>query len=570
MPKHPRPEKYQILKLSIALGAWILAVAMGIFLYAQKVPGDLSQSALLFGSNEKPTAQKSGLSQEELVNLVKPAVVRIVQHIKGEANVPQFKLDFKKLEISLAPGKAPEKIALDEYLTGSGFIISPDGFILTNSHVISEEALKQTIIGQIALKKIFEEAFLLDDSDVEGLTEEDGFDFGKRIVKYMLEKSSFSIEKEIIVLNPSSNKEQFKELIDDGFEASVVDVNKNFIDDDRDVGIIKINLRNLPSLKLGEVKLPAVGQKIHVFGFPATAEFNRKNLLEATFTQGVVGALKDSQNKDFKIIQTDAKISQGSSGGPLLNEQGEVIGVVTFQTSPLEQQTGDNFAFAIPVEITKNVLAKNFIINDPGDYHKYFRAGMVFLEERRCEKALSEFDLAKNTNEAFRVNEYLAPYIEKCNAAISSGSSIDTRFDETIESLKNINYTVFAITVGGGLVIVFLAYLTIRLTRRVRKEEKEIKEMEEFIEEERTRHKDADSRESTLDAVFPKKISITREQETKPSNKTESEETKTGISIELQNYVRAARLSGMNSEKIEQELRKVGWSADDIREALKT
>ena len=83
-------------------------------------------------------------------------------------------------------------------------------------------------------------------------------------------------------------------------------------------------------------ELPEVGEKIVVIGNPRG--------LEQTVSSGIVSAIRSTQQA-VKVIQIDASISPGSSGGPLLNMRGEVIGVATFQN-----RQGQNLNFCIAAE----------------------------------------------------------------------------------------------------------------------------------------------------------------------------------------------------------------------------
>lgn len=438
------------------------------------------------------TAQHD-LSQEELASLAKPAVVRIVQHTEGTATIKPFKIDLKNLAILPDPHGQPTVFALDEYITGSGFIINSDGYIMTNSHVISYQTVKLSVIYRSAYEAIMSAAASMSEEDQQATpTDEDKLDaFGDRVVEYLLKEGSFDIKKSLAVLNPSSKKEKLADLFAEGFPAKTISVYDDFYKDNQDAAIIKIDQRGLPSIKIGDPSSIKMGEKIYIFGFPATAEFNQKNLLESTFTQGVVSAFKDSENKDFKIFQTDAKVSQGSSGGPLLNGNGEVIGLITYQTGELDQGAGDNFAFAIPITIAGQIVEKNYISQlsaetakpAEGGYSYHFRAGLNHLLGQNCASAIKEFNLAKqDINPDFQADRQIDPYIERCRGIIASGSSIDSGWDIFRNKIKSTDYFIWILAAAGGMMVIILVAVILVLVSRISKEEKEIAQLENVVD----------------------------------------------------------------------------------------
>jgi 2-alkenal reductase len=125
-------------------------------------------------------------------------------------------------------------------------------------------------------------------------------------------------------------------------------------DPDADLAVLKIDpsVTELRPLSLGDSDQLKVGQLAFAIGNPFGQDF--------TITSGIVSAVGrtiSSQNSSFSIpqvIQTDASINPGNSGGPLLNRQGEVIGINTLIIS----QSGSNsgVGFAIPINIAKQIL----------------------------------------------------------------------------------------------------------------------------------------------------------------------------------------------------------------------
>jgi len=122
---------------------------------------------------------------------------------------------------------------------------------------------------------------------------------------------------------------------------------------ERDLAVLKINApkEKLLPLPLGDSAILTVGRKVLAIGNPFG--------LDATLTTGVVSALgreieSPTQRKITNVIQTDAAINLGNSGGPLLNSQGQLIGVNTMIYSPSGASAG--IGFAIPVNTVKEVV----------------------------------------------------------------------------------------------------------------------------------------------------------------------------------------------------------------------
>lgn len=99
-----------------------------------------------------------------------------------------------------------------------------------------------------------------------------------------------------------------------------------------------------PFLKIAN-RRPAVGDKIMVAGSPMG--------LEQTITEGIVSAWRNLPGKG-SVLQISAPVSPGSSGGPVLNMAGEVVGIASFQMIK-----GQNLNFAIPVESIFNTQKAN-------------------------------------------------------------------------------------------------------------------------------------------------------------------------------------------------------------------
>ena len=141
---------------------------------------------------------------------------------------------------------------------------------------------------------------------------------------------------------------------EEGGEA--IDADVKGVDDDADIAVLKINPegRNLTVLPLGESSKLNVGDPVVAIGNPFG--------LQRTVTTGIVSALQRQVDAPSgfpisNVIQTDASINPGNSGGPLLNAQGEVIGINS-QIATGGGQGSVGIGFAVPIDQAKRELPK--------------------------------------------------------------------------------------------------------------------------------------------------------------------------------------------------------------------
>ena len=113
---------------------------------------------------------------------------------------------------------------------------------------------------------------------------------------------------------------------------------------DRDVAIIKAHGNNFRPLTLGDSNRLQVGEEVVAIGNPLS--------LESTVSNGIVSAIRTVEDEGGKFVQITAPISPGSSGGPLFNMAGEVVGITTSHLIG-----GQNLNFAIPINDAKPLLA---------------------------------------------------------------------------------------------------------------------------------------------------------------------------------------------------------------------
>jgi Do/DeqQ family serine protease len=291
-PSNPKPSKKPIAYLGLVL----LGMGMGIGgTYAVSNPqgfAHLSKSAMLAPQSAVETpAAIAGIPAPSnfVVDVVKetgPAVVRINSERKVETEAPEMPNDsfFRDFFGSQVPS-FPHGQSQIQRGTGSGFIVSDNGQILTNAHVVAG-------------------------ADEVTVTLKDGR----------------TLKGRVLGSDPTT-----------------------------DVAVVKIEADHLPVVKVGKSNQLQVGEWAIAIGNPLG--------LDNTVTTGIISATGRSSSqigvgdKRVEFIQTDAAINPGNSGGPLLNANGEVIGMNTAII-----QNAQGIGFAIPIQkakqISKQIIAK--------------------------------------------------------------------------------------------------------------------------------------------------------------------------------------------------------------------
>ena len=134
-------------------------------------------------------------------------------------------------------------------------------------------------------------------------------------------------------------------------------------DEDYDIAVIKVDVKGLRPVVIGDSDLVNVGDDVIAVGNP---------LGELTFslTSGSVSSANRAitvQNTPFNMIQIDCSINPGNSGGPLFNQYGEVVGIVSAKYSTYADTTVEGLGFAIPINdvyaMVEDIMENGYVVN---------------------------------------------------------------------------------------------------------------------------------------------------------------------------------------------------------------
>lgn len=307
-PSPKKPKKHTAMKITASLMAMVLVSAGSIGVYRQ-VAESSSQTTNVTAENSASeniikadamglitpeNSDSSILTTEDAVNKVLPSVVGIESKFTMISNNNGYFFGFS--------GEQSTETSVG---TGTGVIITDNGYIVTNAHVIYDSQYGAGLASDISV--------LLND--------------------------------------------------DKSYDAEVIGY-----DTDCDLAVLKINAENLDAAEFGDSENLKLGESVIAIGNPLGFE------LMNTVTSGIVSGLNRNitiNDKSMNLIQTDAAINSGNSGGPLINKYGQVIGI---NSSKMSNTYGsgasiEGIGFAIPANevstIVDDIMKYGYVTGKP-------------------------------------------------------------------------------------------------------------------------------------------------------------------------------------------------------------
>jgi serine protease Do len=281
---------------------WGVAVVVAFLGGLILASGGLNLSRLGFAQNKPSAASTAPMAEASnafvaIADHVTPAVVSI----SAESRPAQNSQRRRALPngMSVPPGMEDffdqfgQQVPQVEGGSGSGFIVSKDGYILTNNHVVTADD-RTTVRDQVKVQLLDHRVF----------------------------------NAKVIGNDPTT-----------------------------DIAVIKITGSDFPVLPLGNDVNSRVGEWVLAIGNPLGFDFTVTAGIISAKGRSLPGLLNRRNGPNYSIsdlIQTDAAINPGNSGGPLVNSRGEVIGITSAIASPSGLNAG--YGFAIPITLAKKVM----------------------------------------------------------------------------------------------------------------------------------------------------------------------------------------------------------------------
>lgn len=372
--------------------------------------------------NIKPDTTKIQQDQK-LSDYTKPAVVRIVNYayVGWEFNGTNADVD-----------EYMEQLNYESLIwgSGSGAIISADGYIVTNAHVVEYSKMEDMYIATASLQLIAS-----DISDIYGYDYQETYDY---LIEYL---NYTGVEKGLKVVLPGGD------MLDGEIKSFGSSENN---DEGKDVAVIKIEGRNLPTIPLGDSDEIKNQENIWVIGYPAAAEselLSPDSSLVSTMNDGNISATSKKTESGSPVIQINAAATHGNSGGPVINEKGEIIGLLTFRGDSVNGQEVQGFNFAVPVNIVKEYVAQSGASMKKSDADSLFKEGLTLFWGGYYKNALEKFEAAERI---YPTHSEIKRYITESEENMANSKTLWSDYK-----------TIFYIGDGiAGLLIIFLMIFT--------------------------------------------------------------------------------------------------------------
>jgi serine protease Do len=349
-------------------------------------------------AGQRVLVERDAERAESMILRVKPAVVGIFTDVRAEVTIRCGKNDTYVVK----PDPDTEN--------GTGFVIHPDGWIATNGHVVKPvykddaehvatflQAAADAACGPglrklpAAQRKARMQQIVNDPENRKGvkLTKRLEVFFQKRMVPGASMPSG--IPAVVKAYSPPIDPDALPK------GGGIPPKGKQMLD----AAIIKIEMTDLPTVDLAARDTHVhLGENVYIIGFPGAVLWHdflsTESRAAASVTFGRVSGFKLDVNERW-VIQTDASISWGNSGGPAFNRNGEVVGAATFITTTLEgDQAIQGFNFLIPVQ-TIQQMAKDIGLTPKADdpFSDEWERAIVAYFEGRFGEALERVEVAE-------------------------------------------------------------------------------------------------------------------------------------------------------------------------------
>ncbi len=412
-------------------------------------------------TSAQPRLQEPSLSQAIVADLAKPAVVQVGAEYVATVIAPDWGTDQDLLQQDLESYASEGYVDLDDeqavaelgdtlffsdpsrYIIpaqvsrstetvysaiGSGFIVTPNGYIVTNAHVVSppQQELQDTLVGNAIQNFILEDLqIVFPDFDLEkGYLTEQEMAVAEAVQAFYINNvgmmSMGDIQSGIFALSRFSVPGVV--VSERGVPAEIIQSATGEAIPGRDVAVVKIEGSNLPTLPLGDDTTLQSLDRIIAIGFPgaiSTSGIIPQQGQEPSVTSGEFSGYQNTIG-GWRAIQVQTPITHGNSGGPAIDSSGRVIGIATFGSlDPVTGEPTQSLNFLVPVTIVKEFLNRANIVPSESVFTQMYRQALIHHSAGRYNEAI---DTLEQLNNLIPNNPYVLDYLTRAQANLVSGN----------------------------------------------------------------------------------------------------------------------------------------------------
>jgi len=307
---------------------------------------------------------------------------------------------FRDLQALPAADGSTEQSSVRTGSSGTGFVVTPEGHLVTNAHVVgAHQSPERRLFTRHARtsRDAIRESLAGDENYTDAQKAEIGSILYDKMVPYYAREGSFSgVSESVEVLNRRTT--DAGEVTADRWPATVEAEGSVVTETDgepswgRDVAILKVDQSPLQTVSIGSSASLGTGAEVFVVGYPAIGVSDlfadAASDLTPSLTSGVVSARR-TLNSGVEAIQTDAAINSGNSGGPIYDDGGQVVGIATFAPTDLDLE---QIQFGLPIEEATVFMDQLGIENRDSEMEADFEAGLEAYWRGDCETATARME----------------------------------------------------------------------------------------------------------------------------------------------------------------------------------
>lgn len=318
---------------------------------------------------------------------------------------------------------------------GTGFFIDSEGYILTNAHVVDASQGGENGCKEKLFNNLVRDLTGGEDPEQVALSR-------KEAIKAQIEEEDFEYYQYVFL--PNSKQDDVDALLFD-----ITEIGNTEPGTGNDIAVIKIQLSNTPVLKIADSNNVSLGDTVTVIGYPNSGdkqtEFDNNSILVAGVFEGGVTKTDAVLKDNTRVLELDVSVGYGSSGSPVLDAEGNVVGMVTFNADQAAEQAnqGNATPLALRTSELSNYVRRSGADNEQGTLDTLYRDGLAFLWSENYESARSKLE---SVQDLFPQHSEVEPLLQDVRKLIAEGEAGET------------DYTPYILGILGGACLLGIGY----------------------------------------------------------------------------------------------------------------